>query len=81
MSATMRPAQGPHPGGARQKTPSTPASNTSAVRSPAGCGQDRMCIGLDGCVGACDPVTHVITACATCDNTTFTDCTQSACQP
>ena len=72
--------QTPRPDGASQMSRSSPTSD-AATPAPAGCGQGLPCTGPDGCVGACDPATNLVTACAACDNTTFTDCTQSACRP
>jgi hypothetical protein len=67
-------------------TPTTDAGRRPTTDSGTGgmmgaCGQGSMCTGIDGCVSSCDPATNLVTACAACDNTTFTDCTQSTCQP
>ena len=77
MKVTM--AQGQRSGSASQMNQSTPNADASLARMP--CGEGLACTGLGGCVGSCDPNAGTQTACAACDNTTFTDCTQRACTP
>jgi hypothetical protein len=73
---------GPRSNSASQMSQSTP------TRGPDGgsmttipCGEGLACPGSGGCVSACDPASRMLTACAACDNTAFTDCTQTACTP
>jgi len=77
MKASM--TQGQRTGSASQMNQSTATFPTPVTTAP--CGTGLACIGGDGCVGACDANTGLITACATCDNTGYADCTQHACTP
>ena len=76
--------QGPRAPGASQMSQTMPGSTAAAPPSPMAdgrCAQGMGCAGTSGCTGVCDPNTSLITLCASCDNTTFTDCTQRACNP
>jgi len=43
------------------------------------CQPDATCVGAFGCMGIC--VDNVITACQSCVDGVFSDCTERACQP
>jgi hypothetical protein len=70
----------PGPVGASSLSQST--SSTPFVPTPPACGEGLACIGNGGgCLGACDPATGMITACAQCNDGVLAACTQHVCQP
>jgi len=66
-------------GSASTMTQSTAQPGT--VPTVSACKPDGACLGAVGCMGVCDPVAAVITACQRCADGSFTDCTVRACQP
>lgn len=62
-----------------QSTTSTPSATGTLTPLPP-CGPGLPCTGMNGCTSGCVDA-GVITSCQACDNTAYTDCTQSACVP
>lgn len=66
-------------------TPSASA-NSPGVPNPSTivfptipCGDGLACPGTAGCFSACNPVSQTVISCQTCENGTFTDCTNQPC--
>ena len=79
MITTMESGR-PVPGGASVMSQGTP--QVGIVPEPSGataCRPDATCLGTFGCMGIC--VDNVITACASCVDGVFSNCTERACQP